>query len=146
MDGETRLARLKVDPQDFLGRTIVTCGWVWLGDSYYGPYYRHQDAYYSLRFREWGKDAKELSGEEAYLYLSRERGSVLVDKLLEHEEKSGRGTCLGLRVKIGYGLYYPNSLNSDWNYLELVDFQHADEDSGYTRWGPWMTTPRKPSP
>ena len=129
-DDETKLIRLKTDPDAFVGKTFILCGSV-LATNYYNYDYRSsQSSHYSFRFRQSGRTWEDETDEEVTGYLERNRGRPIADRVIEVQEK--QNAWKACRIK---GTILPGG-SERWDTIEILDIQFLN--SAGDDWGSWM--------
>jgi len=125
---ETRLIRLKADPEAFVGKTFILCGTLRMADYYNYNYVGEQSNRYSFRFVERGKTWAEVTGEVTG-YLERDRGKSIAKRVIEAEETFN--AAAGCRIK---ATILPGR-SVRWDTIEIINVQFLTSRGG---WAPWM--------
>lgn len=138
LDGETRLLRVKANPDKYLGKTFVICGGLQVSDYYNYSYRDQEKSFYSLGFVEAGETFNDF-GDHCQLYMSKtaiskELSESIIETVTKAEEAK-RNTHKLARLKVAIN---PVAFSRDkqWDMLEVMDIQFINKDK--TGWSPWI--------
>lgn len=126
---ETSVSSLKTYAADMKNRAVVLVGGL-MTENYYN--WRFSDAantHVALRFRELTEEGKSI--DTLSLYVDRNSGSPLVEKVLENQ-KQGHGKAARVKVVATPRCFEAGKFN---DVAEILDWQFFDKSSN--RWGPW---------
>lgn len=137
---ETNLVTVKSSPQDYFRKPIFLMGKIAIDDYYNYAYDKAKDTHYSLSFHQLVKsvpvgvkvDLSEYFGEDIHLYLSRAEGKQIADTIIQSTQKDGTTPYKIARVKVA--LQHRDSGELQWDFMELLDIQFADENKEWQGW------------
>lgn len=133
---ETSFVRLMTTPDKYLDQDIVICGAIGVGDFHVSKFQYPKETYYSIVFREVGETVGDLSRDRRYIYLDRETGGRVVERLLKLAEQSKSVNYLHLaRVRVNLNSRAYVNTGRRWDTLEVIDVQFIADD--YKSWLPW---------
>ncbi len=134
--GETALVRIEAEPREYINRLFTICGDIKTKAYHNYGYNRASGSHYSFELIERKSDSSK-TGERAYLYLDREVGKAVSNRVVEQLERHGSdgGLFARVTVTIAADRFEPNG----WNYFEVVDVQFLKEhlsgwDEGLVQW------------
>ena len=151
---ETPLVKIKTEPQKYITalngpaapKILYFTGGIKASDYFNYGYREQQLNYYSLRFSELVSPTK--TGDDAYLYLRRDEGKQIVDRIIERTRaiestnSNVRNGMVIIRVKAvlrSDKFDDVTDLSHAWNMFELVDAQFMEKD----KWGPWLISAQR---
>ena len=134
LDGtEVSLARIKANPQDYIGKQFTLCGAIETSDYFNYGYANASETHYSFSFVPLGKDAAMVGRESAHIFLLREVGGGLVEYMTQAKE-AGIDRCI-TRVRVAIDPKRYDGAESWDSVMEVVDWQTLGE--GQKAWRPW---------
>jgi hypothetical protein len=128
---EASLTKVKANPRDYISKEFVIVGGLAVDNYFNYGYLEAEKTHVSLYLRETRADGS-LTGEYAYLYLSRSISAALVEAITKTVDEGYGGKIVRVKVAI---LRSRNTEGSSSPLAELLDWQFLNAQG--TGWQPW---------
>lgn len=131
---EVSLARIKANPQDYIGKTFHLCGGFKISNYYNYGYSESSKNFYSFQFWPVSADMK-LGVESAHLYLPRSLGRNFAEYAIRVDEKSGNAALMSVRCTVDDSVI-GRDFDAILSMIRIEDWQFFDAENG--TWKAWQ--------